>query len=380
MDQSAVSWRLIVKIVLVTAATIGGLYLLYQVRNVIGLLLIAAFFALAIAPAVNWLDDHRLPRPAAILLVYLAIGGGIFGIGLLLVPPLVTGVENLSEDLPGYVDDLRHNEQFRKYDDRYEITEKLKEQANDLPDRLGDAAGTLSDVTVGVFSRVVQLLTILVIAFFLLMEGGRMLNFFYKQIPDERERRLRVIAADISKAVSGYVFGAFTLATLAGLVTYAALSALGIPFALPLAILFAFFDLVPLVGATIGGILVGIVVAFFDFPSDVIIWAIVFIGYQQIENYLIQPFIYGRAVRVHPLIVLVAILIGATLLGILGALIAIPASAMVQSLVRDWWRFRGERLAEEEVEALKPKPKRKPRKPASGGRKGPKAKPKPKPA
>lgn len=367
MDQSAVSWKLIVKIVLVAAATIGALYLLFQVRNVIALLLIAAFFALAIAPAVNWLDQRRVPRVAAILLVYLSIGVAIFGIGLLFVPPMVSGVEKLSDDLPGLVDDLRHNEQFRKYDDRYDITEKLKDQASELPNRLGDAAGTLQGVTVGVFSSFVQLFAILVITFFFLMEGPRMLEFFYAQLPKDRERRLRVIATDVSEAISGYVFGNFVISMLAGLVTYGTLTALDIPFAVPLAFLFAFLDLVPLVGATMGAIAVGIVVAFFDFPGDLLIWVIVAIGYQQIENYLIQPYVYGKAVQVHPLTVIVAILVGASLLGILGALVAIPIAASIQSVVRDWWRFREERLAA----AAKPKRSSKPRA---------KAKPKPKPA
>lgn len=372
MDHTAVSWKLIAKIVLVAAAVIAGLYLLYQIRSVITLLLIATFFALAVAPAVNWLDSRRVPRALAILLVYLGIGGVIFGVGLLLVPPVVTGVEDLSQDAPGYIDDLRNNDTFRDFDDDYKITEKLQEQADDLPSRLGDAAGTLQDVTVGVFASIVQLLAILVLAFFLLIEGPKMLAFFYAQIPDQRARRLRTIADDVSKAISGYVFGAFTLAFLAGCTTYLTLSLLGIPFALPLAILFAFFDLVPLVGATIGGILVGLVVAFFDFPGDLIIWVIVAVAYQQIENYLIQPLVYGRAVQVHPLVILVAILIGASLLGILGALVAIPAAAVVQSVIRDWWRFRHEPLAP------KPKPRRK-SPPKRGGSK-PARKPKPKPA
>ncbi len=344
MGHRDVSSRLIAKIVLVAAATVAALYLLFQIRSVIGLLLIAVFFALAVAPAVNWLDNRRVPRPAAILAVYLAIGSAIFGVGLLLVPPLVDGIDELSQDLPGYIEDLRENETFRDYDDDYQITEKLQEQVDELPSRLGDAAGTLSDVTVGVFSSFVQLFAILVIAFFLLMEGRRMLDFTYNQVSDERERRLRTIASDVSAAVSGYVFGAFFLATLAGIVTYAVLSVLGTPFAVPLAILFGFFDLVPLVGATIGGILVGIVVAFFDFPGDLIVWVIVFIGYQQLENYVFQPLVYGRAVQVHPLIVLISILIGASLLGVLGALMAIPAAATIQAIVRDYWRFYQESL------------------------------------
>jgi len=339
-EAAAVSWRLIAKVVVVAAATVAALYLLYEIRNVVGLVMIALFFALAIAPAVNWLNRRKVPRPLAILLVYLGIGATIFGIGLLIVPPMVEGVEDLSNDLPGYVEDLRDNETFRDYDDEYNITDKLTEQAEELPSRLGDAAGTLRDVTVGVFTSFVQLFSILVIAFFLLMDGRRILDFFYNQLPPEREKRMRAVADDISSAVSGYVFGAFVIATLSGLMTYVTLTIIDVPFAVPLAVLLGFFGLIPLVGATIGGILVGIVVAFVSFPGGLIAWVIVLVVYQQIENNLIQPLVYGRTVQVHPLAVLVAVLVGASLLGILGALVAIPAVAAIQSVVRDWWRYR----------------------------------------
>ena len=353
MHHSAVSAGLVAKVVLVAAAVIGALYfVLFLVLQVIGLFLIAVFFALAIAPPVNWLGDHRVPRWLAILLVYLAIAAVIFGIGLLIVPPLAEGVNDLSADLPGYVEDLRANETFREYDDRYDITERLQEQAQELPSRLGDAAGTLRDVTVGVFSRFIQLFSILVIAFFLLMDGSRILHFIYSQLSETRERRLRTVTEDISAAINGYVFGNFVISVLAGLVTYLTLTILDVPFAVPLAILFAFFDLVPLVGATVGGILVGIVVAFINFPVALIVWVIVLIVYQQVENNLIQPYIYGRTVELHPLVVIVAILIGGALLGILGALLAIPAAATVQSIVRDYWRFyRGGELARPATQA-----------------------------
>jgi predicted PurR-regulated permease PerM len=341
MDATQVSARAVAKVVLVAIGVVAALYFSYLIRTVIGLVLIAAFFAVAVAPAVNWLDTRKVPRWAAILLVYLGIAGGIFGIGLVIVPPLVTGVETLSSNLDNYAEDLRNNPTFRDYDEHYHITEKLKEQANQLPSKLADAAGTLRDVTVGVFSRLVQLFSILVIAFFFLKDGSRMLEFFYKQLPETRARRFRKIASDISDAISGYVFGNFVISVLAGLVTYVTLRIIGVPFALPLAILFGFFDLIPLVGATLGGILVGIVVAFAaDFPIGVIVWVAVLIVYQQIENNLIQPFVYGKAVQLHPLIVIVAILIGAALLGVLGALLAIPTAAAVQAVVRDYWRFR----------------------------------------
>ncbi len=339
-SQSLPSVRAIARVVLVTAAIVAGLYLLYRLRNVIGLVLIAIFFALAIAPVVNRLEQQRLPRWLAILVVYLSIGAAIFGIGLLVVPPMVDGINDLSEDLPTYVDDLRENETFREYDDEYGITDNLTEQAEELPSKLGDAAGTLRDVTVGVFSRFVQLFSILVITFFLLMDGRRMLEFGYRQLPARREARARAIAGDISEAISGYVFGAFLIATLAGLVSYVTLTILDIPFAVPLAILMAFFGLVPLVGATIGGILVGIVVAVVSFPGGLIVWIAVLLVYQQVENNLVQPFVYGRAVQIHPLVVIVAVLVGGSLLGILGAIIAIPAAAAIQSVALDQWRYR----------------------------------------
>src|SRR5215216_6675178 len=340
MDHTQVSARAVAKVVLVAAAVLAALYFSYLIRTVIGLVLIAAFFAVAIAPAVNWLDNRKVPRWAAILLVYLTIAGGIFGIGLLIVPPLVTGVETLADDIPGYLEDLRSNQTFRDYDEHYHITDKLQEQADQLPTKLGDAAGTLQDVTVGVFSRLVQLFSILVITFFFLKDGNRMLEFLYRQFPEVRARRFRKIAGDISDAISGYVFGNFVISILAGLVTYITLRILDIPFALPLAILFGFFDLVPLVGATLGGILVGIVVAFVNFPVGLIVWAAVLILYQQVENNLVQPYVYGKAVQLHPLIVIVAILIGAALLGVLGALVAIPAAAAIQAVVRDYWRLK----------------------------------------
>src|SRR3954452_23443823 len=336
MGQAQVSVATVVRIVVVATVVVALLYLVYLVRGVVGLFLVATFLAIAITPAVNWLNRRDVPRWLAILLVYLAGAAGIFGIGLLIVPPLVTGVTDLSENLPGYVDDLRHNDTFRKYDDKYDITKNLKQQASDLPTKLGDAAGTLRDVTVGVFSKFIQLFSILVMAFFLVRDGDRVLEFVFRQLSGEREARLRGVAADVSDAIVGYVFGNFGISLLAGLVTYVTLQILGVPFATPLAILFGFFDLIPLVGATLGGILVGLVVAFAaDFPVGLIVWVVVLILYQQVENNLIQPFVYGRAVQLHPLIVIVAILIGAALLGVLGALMAIPAAAAIQAVVRD---------------------------------------------
>jgi predicted PurR-regulated permease PerM len=125
-----------------------------------------------------------------------------------------------------------------------------------------------------------------------------------------------------------------------------------VPFAVPLAVLMAFFDLIPLVGSTIGGVLVGVVTVFSDFPGDTIIWVIYVIAYQQVENSVFQPFVYRRAVNLHPLAVITAILIGSNLLGVLGALVAIPIAAAIQIALKDVWANRQTALVGADGEPL----------------------------
>ena len=152
----------------------------------------------------------------------------------------------------------------------------------------------------------------------------------------ERERRARALAANVYRAVGGYVTGAFAIALIAGFSAYLVLSILGVPFAVPLAVLMAFFDLIPLVGATIAGIIIALVTSLENFPTALIVWCVFFLVYQKMENNILQPFVYKRTVALHPLVVIIAVLIGASLLGILGALLAIPAAATVQLLAKDY--------------------------------------------
>ena len=183
-------------------------------------------------------------------------------------------------------------------------------------------------------------MTVLTITFFLLLDGGRIANFLLAQVRSEHQERVRNVAGDIYNATGGYVAGAMALATAAGISTYILLSVLGVPFAVPLAVLMAFFDLIPLVGSTIGGVLVALVTLFADFPEDTLIWVAFVVIYQQFENSVLQPLVYRRAVNLHPLAVITAILIGSNLLGVLGALVAIPIAAAIQITLKDLWANR----------------------------------------
>src|SRR5829696_3161531 len=339
--QTQLSTRTIVRVFFTLVACGVLLYLLYLVRSVVGLLLIAVFLSVALGPAVDQARRLKLPRAASILSVFIAMFLAIFLIGLIVVPPIVNEVEAFADDVPSYIDDIRSNKTLREYDDKYDITKKLEDQAQSLPNRLGDAAGALQAVTVGVFSTVLQLVTVLTITFFLLLDGGRIVNFILSQVEAKRQARLRAVAADIYGATGGYVAGALALATAAGFSTYVILSILDVPFAVPLSVVMAFFDLIPLVGSTIGGVLVALVTLFNDFPGDTIIWIVFVLVYQQVENSVFQPLVYRRTVNLHPLAVITAILIGSNLLGVLGALVAIPIAAAIQIALKDVWEHRG---------------------------------------
>jgi predicted PurR-regulated permease PerM len=333
----ALTTRQIGRIIFTTAAFLALLYLLVLIRGTLLLLAIAVFFAVALGPAVDFFSRRGLPRAASILLVYVLIFCLFSGVLALIVPPVINGATDLSRDIPTYVDDLRSNDAIREFDNKYDLTTKLREEAEKLPNKLGDAAGALQSIAAGVVNAAFQLLTILTMTFFLLLDGRRIANFLITRFGRHREERLRGIAERIYKSTSGYVAGALTITSINGILTFIVLTVLGVPFAVPLAVMMSFFGLIPLVGATIGGVLILIVTLFTDFPTATIIYGIFLIFYQQVENNVLQPFIFKRTVNVPPLAVIVAILAGSALLGVVGALVAIPIAAALQIVIKEFY-------------------------------------------
>jgi predicted PurR-regulated permease PerM len=335
--------RSIVRIVLVIVCVAITLYLLWLLRKPISWLLIATFLAVALSPPVNWLA-RRMKRGFAITIVYL----GLLLIPILLiaaiVPPLITEANNFADNVPTYADDVtefvQKNKRLREINQDYDITAQLEKEAQKLPNRLGGAAGTLRDVGLGIVNSVFALITILVLTAFLLGSGRSWVDALIASRPPEQRQRLRRSADNMAGAVSGYVAGALTIAVIAGVATYIVLAILGVPFKGPLAVLAGLFSLIPLVGATIAAVLIGLVTLFEDFPTATIIWTIWAIVYQQLENHLIQPQIQKRTVNVQPIITILAVLFGGTLLGIMGAIVAIPVAASIQILLREYVDLR----------------------------------------
>jgi predicted PurR-regulated permease PerM len=337
---AAPSLRGVVRLVAIVAACAIGLYLVWRTRGVLRLAAIALFVALTLNPIVDVLDRRiRVPRAAVILLLYAVLAGGIVVTGAVVVPSTARQVQQLSRDAPAYLHDLRRNATFRRYDDRYDITAKLQRDARALPGRLQHAAGPLQRVTVQAFGVVSQLLTVLALAFLLMLHGREYMGMALR-LTGDREARYRALVIDINRAVAKYMLGNVAISGLATVATWLVLTVLGVPYALSLGLLVGFFDLIPLVGATLGAIFVAFATATVDFPTATIVWVAFIIVYQRVENSFIQPVVYGRALKVNPIVTILAVLVGASLLGILGALLAIPIAAAIQILLRDWWTHR----------------------------------------
>ncbi|HEX5925428.1 MAG TPA: AI-2E family transporter [Baekduia sp.] len=339
------SVRTILRVVAIVVLAAISLYLVYLLRKPIGWVLTATFIAIAVSGPVNRLDRH-MRRGFAITLVYLGLVLVPVGLTALVVPPLVTQGTNLAEDLPSYASDVQDyvnkNERLRKLDDKYDLTGQLRKQANQLPAKVGDAAKVLSDIGLGLVNSVFALVNILILSIFIVAGGRGWTDAALRLRPEAERERMRRILDSTANAVGGYVQGAMTIALIAGIQAFIVLEILGVPFAAPLAVLAGLASLIPLVGATAAAIVIGLVTLFNDFPTDTIIWAVWAIIYQQLENNIIQPQVQRRTVQVQPIIVLIAVLFGSTLLGVLGAIVAIPLAASIQILLREWWDWRAE--------------------------------------
>jgi predicted PurR-regulated permease PerM len=335
--------RSILRVVVTVVLSVLALYLVYLLRTPLSWLVIATFVAVAAAGPVNLLS-RRIPRGAAIAIVYAVIVLLPVAIGAILIPPAVEQGVKLARNLPGYVDDLNKtindNPDLQELNEKYDLTAKLDNVANDLIAELGNAPSALADIGAGLVSSIFAVVTILVMSMFMVSRGRAWRDAALANRPPHQAERIQRATDRIAQAVASYVGGALAQAAIAGIAAFLMLVILGVGSPLPLAVIIAVLDLIPLVGATLGAVIVGVVTLFTDFPTTTIIWAVFAIVYQQFENYVVQPRIQSRAVQLDPFIVVIAAIFGGTLMGIVGALLAIPSAAAIQIAVREYMEYR----------------------------------------
>ena len=337
--------RNIVSIALILVGLAIALWLVYTARHVLTWVFIALFLALALNPAVAALQrrtpiSRRLSAAAVIYLLALAV---LIGLGFLLVPPIVDQTSGLADAAPGYVHDLTAGRGPLGFlQSKYHIVDKVQEATRGGGTDLAGGATTALAITKGVLTAVAGVVTVAFMTFFMILEGPTWMDRIYSLAPAESRPRWEDVGRRIGATVSGYVTGNLLISFIAGAACALVLFIAGVPYALALGLLVAILDLIPLAGATLAGIII-VTVAFLTSTTAGIVVAVFFVLYQQLENHLLQPLVYGRTVELSPLAVLIAVLIGAEVAGVLGALAAIPVAGTLQILLVDWRRHRGRR-------------------------------------
>ena len=341
--------RTVLSVLAIVISVAVVLQLAWLARQVITWILVALFLALALNPAVEALMRRGVARRGlAVGVTVLLTLLGMTAIGALFVPTLVNEVRDFADALPGYVEDLTEGEgRLGFLQEEYGIVERVERAV-----REGGAgavigySGTAVAVAKGVVTVIVAAVTIAFLTFFMLLEGPAWVERFFALLPEDAQPRVRRVARRIYRTIGGYVTGNLLISIIAGTASTLVLLLMGVPYAVALGLLVAILDLVPLAGATLAAAIVSAIAFIESVPAGIVV-LIFFVVYQQVENHAIQPLVYSRTVQLSPLAILIAVLIGAKLAGVLGALAAIPAAGTIQVVLLEWLDMRRTRAAAE---------------------------------
>jgi predicted PurR-regulated permease PerM len=341
--------RTVIVVLGIILAALVMIQILQTARSILIWIFVALFLALALNPAVEWLMAKGVQRRGlAVAITFVAAIVAIAALAATIVPTIVAQVNDFVDAVPGYVDTLTAGKGKLGFLEReYQITDRVRDALSEGgASKLLGLSGTALAVTKGVVTAVVATVTIAFLTLFMLLEGPAWMERLYGVLPADKQPRWRAIGHDIYRTIGGYVTGNLTISLIAGVVSTFVLLVVGVPYAVALGLLVAILDLIPLAGATIAAIVVT-TVAFLDTTTSGVIVLVFFIVYQQLENHVLQPVVYGRTVQLSPLAVLISVLIGAELAGVIGALAAIPVAGAIQVILRDWLQHRGAGLGPE---------------------------------
>ena len=307
-------------------------YGLYVVRDIIVLVLVALFVAISLEPVVRWLIRRGARRSLAVAVVVLVavvlVGAFVWSV----LPPMVDQAGRLFGDLPRYVQDLSaRSRPIREVTDRYHLTDKLTSLIAKIPATLAGGAVGFVQRFLGVLA---SSLTVLVLAIYFMAAMPRLQRGVVRLFPLRRRPRVDEITELVVRKVGGYMIGNIIISLFAGVSSFVCLEVVGVPFALPLAVTVAVADLIPMIGATLGAVIcVGVALLSDGIWPEAVVVLLFFIGYQQLENYLIAPRVMRNTVDMSALAVLLVALVGGAVLGLVGAIMAIPIAATLKVIL-----------------------------------------------
>ncbi|HEX4686614.1 MAG TPA: AI-2E family transporter [Nocardioides sp.] len=331
-SRSPFMWGLFGGLGALVALWIG--LIVMRVSGVIVLVVVAMFLAVGLNPAVEFLMRRGMRRPYAVLVVISCVVLVFAGFLTLLVPIISHQVTEISNSLPGWFDKLQRNDDIRRFDQKYDITHKVEDyvRSGGLAEK---AFGGVVGVGLAILGILLNAFVVVVLTLYFLGSLPTIKRAAYSLAPASRRDRVSLLGDRILRNVGGYVSGAFVVAFCAGLSTLIFLFIVGLGgYAVALAMVVALLDVIPMIGATIGAVIVCAIAFATDFKTGVVA-VIFYIAYQQLENYVIYPRVMSRSVEIPGALTVIAALIGATLLGVVGALLAIPTAASILLLVKE---------------------------------------------
>lgn len=343
--EITVSNRTVVRIVLLVIASFLLLGALKQAQHALLLIFTAFFLALSLNYPVHWIAGHipgkrRGSRTLATTISFIIVIGLLIGFLASIVPPLVRQTSAFIDEAPQLVEDARSDDSsLGRFVRKYNLQDQADKFSGQLSDRLKNIGGSAVSTVTRVSSSIFSTLTILVLTFMMLIEGPRWGAFFRRLIPDEKEPHIEKMAKDMYKVVTGFVNGQVTLAAMAAILILVPLILLDVSYPIALMVIVFICGLIPLVGHTIGAVIVS-AVALFNSPVSAISILVYYILYQQIENYVLQPKIQSNSTNMSPLLVFASVIIGVNFGGLFGGLVAIPVAGCLRIIVLDYLKTR----------------------------------------
>lgn len=314
------------------AVTVGAIEMFLVAAQTLLLIGMGLFLAIGLEPAVSWLINHHFPRWAAVVAVFLAMLLIVGAFVAAAVPALVEQGGKLVDDVPGYVQQLGDSSSFLgQLNERFHIQDNVQQLLSTSSSSLASGVVTVGEAVLSTFSSFV---IVLVLTAYFLADMPRVRAMMYRFVPAHRRPRAVLLGDQIMVKVGGYVLGNVIISIISAVVTFVWLISFGVPYALLLAILFALFDLIPVIGSAVAGILVALAAFSVSVPVGIATVGY-FIAYKFLEDYVLSPRIFGKVLKLPALVTVVAILIGAALLGLVGALVALPIAAAMMLLTQE---------------------------------------------
>ncbi len=310
-----------------------ALVFLYLIRDILIVVFVAVIIAAAINGPVSWLQRHKIPRILGVIFIYLFILFFLALIVTLIFPPLAEQIKQLALYFPEFMEKigLSVQEWWANYQIEGSLQTLLDKMSNKLAQATSSVFGTIIDLFGGLFSAIV----ILVISFYLAVQKKGAKKFLVSLTPSEHQSYLSNLIERIESKIGGWLRGQLLLMLIVGVLTYIGLYFLGIKYALTLALIATLLEIIPYIGPILAAI-PAVILAFFQSPFLALLVVILYIVIQQLENYIIYPQVMKKAVGLNPIIIIVAMLIGAKLAGVLGIILAVPVTAAIAEFFKDF--------------------------------------------